>query len=82
MLHNCRTIAIEAVLKDYAILIDVMEEINRTTHDDNGLKARGVLVALEKFETLFWLKFGYLVFGAAEKCLNAFRQRILLCRKL
>ena len=71
---TARTTAIEAVLKDYAILIHVMEEINLTTHDDNGLKAHGVLVALEKFETLFWLKFGHLVFGAAEevsKCLQA-----------
>ena len=77
-----RTIAIEAVLKDYTILMDVMKETNLTTHDDNSLKAHGVLVALEKFDTLFWLKFGHLVLVLQKKYLNTSRQKILHCRKL
>lgn len=71
---TARTAAIDAVLKDYAVLMDTMEEVHSTTKDDNGLKAQGVLVALEKFDTFFWLKFAHLVFGSAEevsKCLQA-----------
>ena len=43
-----------------------MEEINHTTHDEYGLKAGGILSLLEKFDMLFGLKLGYLVFGASE----------------
>jgi hypothetical protein len=71
---TARTTAIEAVLKDYSILMDAMEEINHSTHDEYGLKAKGILTAMEKFDTLFGLKLGYLLFGAAEevsKCLQA-----------
>ena len=64
---TARTVAIDAVLKDYTILIETMDEVNQTTHDDNGLKARGVLLALEKFDTYFWLKFGHLIFGVSEE---------------
>ena len=36
---TARTAAIEAVLKDYSILMEVMGEIHDTTHDEYGLKA-------------------------------------------
>ena len=62
-----RTGAIDAVLKDYAVVMDTMEEVNRTTRDEHGLKAGGVLAALQKFETLFGLKLGHLLFGPAEE---------------
>ena len=39
----------------------------RGTHDEHGLKAGGVLAALEKFQTLFGLKLGHLLFGPAEE---------------
>ena len=71
---TARTSAIEAVLKDYSTLMETMEEIHCTTHDENGLKARGVLSALGQFDTLFGLNLAYTVFGAAEetsKCLQA-----------
>ena len=71
---TARTAAIEAVLKDYSILMDAMQEIHGSTRDEYGLKANGILTALEKFCTLFGLKLGYLLFGAAEnvsKCLQA-----------
>ena len=70
---TARTGAIEAVLKDYSILMDAMEDINLSTHDEYGLKAKGILTAMEKFDTLFVLKLGHLLFGAAEevsKCLQ------------
>ena len=71
---TARTTAIEAVLKDHSILMDAMEEINHSTHDEYGLKAKGILTAMEKFDTPFGLKLGYFLFGAAEevsKCLQA-----------
>ena len=40
---TARTAAIEAVLKDY-ILMEVMGEIHDTTHDENGLKAYGIII--------------------------------------
>ena len=43
-----------------------MENINLNTHDEYGLKAGGVLSALEKFETFFSLRLCYLLFGCAE----------------
>ena len=46
-----------------------MEEVNQTTHDEYGLKAAGVLAALEKFE-MFGLKLGHL-FSAAEQTSQA-----------
>ena len=55
---TARTTAIEAVLKDYSILMDAMEEINHSTHNEYGLKAKGILTAMEKFDTLFGLKLG------------------------
>ena len=64
---TARTSAIEAVLKDYPILMETMTEINNTTHDEYGLKAAGILASLEKFSTLFGLKLGYILFAAAEQ---------------
>ena len=62
-----RTASIEAVLKDYSVLIPLMEEIHLTTHDEYGLKAYGILHSLEKFETYFGLKLAHLLFGASEQ---------------
>ena len=64
---TARTSAIEAVIKDYSILIETMTEINSTTHDEYGLKAGGIVSALEKFSTLFGLKLGHILFGTAEE---------------
>ena len=62
-----RTGGIDAIDKDYAVVMDTMEELNRTTRDEHGLKASGVHAALQKFETLFGLKLGHLLFGPAEE---------------
>ena len=63
---TARTGAIEAILKDYSLLMDTLEEIHETTHDEYGLKASGLLHSLEKFNTLFGLRLGHNLFGAAE----------------
>ena len=63
---TARTSAIEAVIKDYSLLMETMAQINSTAHE-YGLKAGGILSSLEKFSTLFGLKLGYTLFSAAEE---------------
>ena len=53
---TARTVAINAILKDYNILLEVLEEIHMTTPDEYGTKASGLLHLLEKCNTLFGLK--------------------------
>ena len=64
---TARTSAIDAVLKDYSILMETMSEVNETTRDEYGLKAGGILAALEKFSTLFGLRLAFLLFATAEE---------------
>ena len=48
---TARTAAIDAILKDYEVLLETLEEVHATTRDKYGLKAGGLLQALEKFST-------------------------------
>ena len=64
---TARTAAIDAILKDYALLMETLEEIHATTHDEYGLKAGGYLQSLEKFNTLFGLRLAHTLFSAAEQ---------------
>ena len=64
---TARTGAIDAILKDYALLMDTMEEIHATTRDEYGLKAGGYLQSLEKFDILFGFKLAHTLFCAAEQ---------------
>ena len=61
-----RTAAFSAVLEDYIVLQQTMKDINDTTHE-YGQRANGVLSSLDKFGSVFGLKLGYLLFGAAEQ---------------
>jgi hypothetical protein len=61
---TARTAAIDAILKHYKVLL---EEIHATTRDEYGLKAGGLLQALEKFSTLFGLRLSHRLFSAAEQ---------------
>ena len=70
-----RTEAMDAVIKQYSVILETMEEIHRTTRDEYGLKAGGVLAALEKFEIFFGLKLGHLLFGAAEETSKALQAK-------
>ena len=63
---TARTGAIEAILSDYTVLMETLDEVHQTTKDEYGLKAAGLLSSMEKFSTLFGLKLGYLIFGASE----------------
>ena len=60
-----RTGAIGAVLTDYTVLMEILQEVHQTTHDEYGLQAAAIS-GLEKISTLFGLKLGYLIFGASE----------------
>ena len=71
--------AIGAVIKQYSVIIDAMEEVNQTTHDEYSLKAAGVLAALEKFEMLFGLKWGHLLFSAAEQTSRVITSKRQIC---
>jgi len=63
---TARTGAIGAILTDYPVLMDTLDEVQQTTKDEYGLKAAGLLSGMEKFSMLFGLKLGYLMFGASE----------------
>ena len=46
-----RTGAIDAVLRNYAALVDTLGKISDETHDDYGRRAGGILTVLERFDT-------------------------------
>ena len=48
-----------------------MEERSDSTHDKYGQRANGVLSSLDKFDSAFGLKLGYLLFGATEQSSRA-----------
>ena len=69
----------DTVIKQYSVIMDTME-VNQTTHDEYGPKAAGVLAALEKFEMLFGLKLGHLLFSASEQQ-GYYKQKTELSKK-
>ena len=50
---TARTAAIDAIVKDYPVSMDTLEEINATTRDEYGMKAGGYLQSMEKFNTVW-----------------------------
>ena len=56
-----RTAAFSAVLEDYVVLQQTMEDISDTTHDEYGQRANGVLSSLNKFDSVSGLD--YLLFN-------------------
>ena len=63
---DCKNSSNQSVLKQYKVIMVTMEDINVNTRDEYGLKAGGILCALEKFETYFSLRFGFLLYSCAE----------------
>ena len=61
-----RAEAIDAVIKQYTIIIETLDEVHSTTKDEYGLKAGGIVTAVEKFVMFFGLQLGHLLFGAVE----------------
>jgi len=72
-----RTAALESILTNYSTLMDTMQQVNATTRDEYGLKAGGVLAALEKFSTLFALRLGQRLFSAAEEVSKSLQRKDL-----
>ena len=62
-----RTAALEAILEDYTLLLEALDEIHSTTHDDYSLKAGGLMHSLEKFSTLFGIQLSQHSFSATEQ---------------
>ena len=60
---------------NYPLMMDTLEEIRTTTHDEYGLKAGGFLHSQEKFNTLFGLRHAHTLFGAAEQVSLALQKR-------
>ena len=58
-----RSIATDAVLRNYTALLDALEEINEESHDEFVQRAEGILSSLVEF----WLKLSNLVFSATEQ---------------
>ena len=58
--------SIESILTNYEILQTTLEEAQKG-HDDYAAKASGLLIRMEKFETYFSLRLGYLIFSASEQ---------------
>ncbi len=66
-----RTSAIDAVLRNYPVLYESLEQITNESHDEYGRCANGVLALLQRFDTFFGLTLSHLVFAAMEQCSNA-----------
>ena len=61
-----RTATMEAVIKQYGVTMETLEDVHLNTRDNYGLKAGGRIAALQNFETFFILKLGYLLFSCSE----------------
>lgn len=83
-----RTGALDAVLRNYAAIVQALQEIAEVSHDDYGWRASGLLSQLEKFDTFFGLKLSYLVFSGTEQTSTNLQrkdtsvQEALACAKL
>ena len=66
-----RTVALDAVLRNYPALLEALETIINESHDDYGRRANGIHKQLERFDTYFGLKLSHLVFSATEQTSNA-----------
>ena len=62
-----RTEAINAVLKNYAAIVQALEQISEESHDNYGRRANGLLSQLERFDTFIGLKLSHLVFSGTEQ---------------
>ena len=76
-----QTEASAAVLKDYLILLELMEEIHCATLDEYRLKAHWIFAALEKFYTFFGFCLGHLLFVLLRHFLRVYRLKITHYKK-
>ena len=62
-----RTGALDAVIKNYAVICTELEQIGRGYYGEPSRKVSGLLALMEKFTTFFGLKLSHLVFSATEQ---------------
>ena len=62
-----RTAAIDSVLKNYCVLLEVLQKLSEDASGEASSKAAGLATSLEQFHTYFGLKFAHLVFSATEQ---------------
>ena len=62
-----RTKAIDALLKNYSLLMETLSEMKCSGRDDSALKAGGFLNTMETFTAFFGLRLSYLVFSVTEQ---------------
>ena len=70
--------AIHVFIKSYAAILDTLEEIHHTIHDEYGVKATGLLTILDKFVVYFGLKLGLQLFGTAEEVSTVLKTKNLV----
>ena len=58
---------IQCMLKNYCVLLEVLEKISEDASGEISSKAAGLATSLEQFNTYFGLKFAHLVFSATEQ---------------
>ena len=63
---TARTRAVDAVLKNYSLIQDRLDEI-KEGKDENALKAVGLLNSMETFSVYFGLQLSHFIFSATEK---------------
>ena len=63
---TCRHFAIESILKNYHILMSSLDIIQQG-HDEYAAKGKVLLAQMKLFDTFISLKFGHLIFAAAEQ---------------
>ena len=76
-----KTEALNAVLKNYAVIIQALEQISDETYDDYSRRANGLLSQLERFDTFIGLKLSHLVFSGTEQT-SICKERIHQYKKL
>ena len=62
-----RTGTIDAVLRNYPAIIEILAKVSEESYDDYGRRSNGLLCQLERFETIFVLKLSYLIFSGTEQ---------------
>ena len=62
-----RTEAINALLKNYAAIVQALEQISEESHDEYGRRTNGLLSQLERFDRFIGLKLFHLVFSGTEQ---------------
>ena len=62
-----RTAALDAVIKNYAVICSELEQVSKDSCGEPSRKASGLLALMERFSTYYGLKLSFLVFSATEQ---------------